>query len=224
MAEPIVSQRLTPRSDEDFAAPVLSRLGAYVDVPFKLQLALAGYCFVTTNSLAMTDTVIAEVAAASWAIDPVEPSFMFDIPDGTAVLPLEVSIGLVSSGANLMVAVMSDNVKRYTSGGTAAVAARNLKTDSSYGSVVESLYDGGTSAGDLTTISAKNERIHYQWTSPDDLNAGEGLDYPNILWQPAVPPVLVGPASFMIYVHNDGTAAEFRYSVTWAELPSTMVE
>jgi hypothetical protein len=182
---------------------------------------MAGYCFVSTGTAGATDAETGETTATANDIDPLEPSFMFDVPTGTTVLPLEVSLAWEVAGATMVTTIVSDSANRYASGGVAAVAARNLRTNSGYGSVVENLYSGDTA---ITAAGATAERVHFHYYAFDDIgDAGEGMSFPVVVWVPAVPPVLVGPASFLVYTMAATTGPELRISVTWAEFPSNLI-
>ncbi len=222
MAEPEVRQRFTSHANGGEVSPMLNRMGAQVVIPFRDQLSLAGYCFVTTGTAGGTDAETGEVAAATFAMDPLEPIFMFDIPDGLTVLPLNVNLAFEVWYANTMIIIMSDSVERYSAGGVAAVTPRNLKTNSAYGSNVRNVYSGDSvlTAG----TSATAERIHAQYIMVDDYAAGEGLPMANFDWTPDPFPTLVGPASFLVYCQGDSTGPEVRISITWAEFDSSLVK
>ncbi len=204
---------------------LLTRIDIPIQVPLRDALSMAGYVFVTTGTSGGTDAETSEVAA-SFAIDALEPSFLMDIPSGIAVLPLNVNLAFETWADPLghcMIAIMSDDQRRYSSGGAAAVVARSIHLRGYPNSVVEALYSGDTA---ITAVAEQAERLHAQYLMPDDYLATEGLPLGIFDWIPKLGcnPVLVGPASFLVYVHSYGTTgAEFRISVTWAELPESMV-
>jgi len=184
-------------------------------------LSLMGYCFTSTGTAGKTDGETGEIAAASQAIDPTEPTFMFDVPSGTTVIPLEVGIDVEAATYDGVFAIMYDSVNRYNTGGVAAVAARNLRTDSPRASTVINLYSGDTA---LTADAATAERLIWIVSHGfADVSTGPLL---NTLWsvrQNATLPILVGPASFLVYCHHVTAAAEIGVCCTWAELPSDLV-
>jgi hypothetical protein len=202
---------------------MLNRMGCRVVVPFREALALAGYVSVSTGTAGGADAETGEAAAdGNFTNDPVEPTYLIDIPGGTCLIPLEVSVAFeVIEDANAQIAIMSDEIMRYSSGGVAAVVARGIKTNSSPGPATQIVYSGDSA---ITATAAQAERIHYQWLTWDDTQAAEGQNYPVIFWKPAVLPFLVGPASFLIYAHGSNAGPEVRISVTWAELPTTFVQ
>lgn len=186
-------------------------------------LSLLGYCFTSTGTASRGDGETGEIGAGDMAIDATEPSFMFDVPTGTTVIPLEVNISIEDAAdVDNIFAIMYDDINRYSSGGVAAVAARNLRTDDPRASTVINLYSGDTA---LTAAAASDERLI--WTAASEFAAVNTLGAPWVLeWsvkKNATFPVLVGPASFLVYAHETTAAMEFTVVATWAELPSDLV-
>src|SRR3990167_4881047 len=73
--------------------------GALVTQSWKEWLVMNGYAFTSTGTAGPTDNETGEVCAGSMAVDELEPSFCFDVPTGTTVIPLRVMMGIEAQGA-----------------------------------------------------------------------------------------------------------------------------
>lgn len=162
------------------------------------------------------------------AITLTDPTLRYTVPAGAVVVPLHVqcSVGQVTAKNNLF-AVLATASDSYSSGGDAVLMVP-------YNAIVDG---AGTGAEVPKTV----EKLHYSDTSivegaltrPRCLKTirSEGLadasvgpsefEY-NVLKGDCMT-YLVGPASFLVFLVQETTAAEIEWSMSWAVLESGVV-
>ena len=189
--------------------------GALVMQNWKEWLVMNGYAFTSTGTAGPTDNETGEVGAGSMAVDELEPSFCFDVPTGTTVVPLRVMMGIEAQAATDVISVIAyDSILRFSSGGVAAVAARNLHGGSTRSSVVTNLLSGDTAITSLAS-SAQRQLAVYMDEFANNTGRRSGLNFD---WIAPYPVRIVGPGAFLIYVHGTTGAIEFQVVVDWAEI------
>jgi len=191
----------------------LNRRGELVSSDMMQQAALDGRCF--NISLATPDTT----ATSSTSYAATDPAIIFTVPTGTTVIPYNATFSIEdAAGTDNYIIIGCDTADLYTSGGRAASTANNLRTDDPHTSNIGDIYEGDTAI--VMVDPGAGERILWSWCDPfvDAAGAHEQA----IVWQPRVAPVLVGPATFFVYIYGS-TAPEFTFHIQYAEIPTANV-
>ncbi len=205
------------------ANPVLHASGVKVRMDWREYLALEGYVFISaSNNLGNFE--LGETGADNQDIDLLEPSFMFDIPKGITVIPMWANVALeVDAGVptDVIMAIVAGSNEVYSSGGTAALAALNARTDGPRGSTVRNLFAVGESGGDITAGTMNLPKVLWIWSSPTDPVTVN----PYIIeFKPEHQMAIVGPGCFCFYCHSiTANEQQFRATFAWAELPTGLV-
>ncbi len=220
MAAPLVVTSLTAEAAGAELAPILHATGIPAEMDWIDYLTMQGYVFISaSNNLGNFE--LGETGADNQDIDPLEPSYMFDVPTGITVIPLWANVAFeVVTGTDTILAAVSCENEAYSSGGTAALAVQNARTDAPRTSGVKNIYAVGESSGDITAATLVAPRTLWMWSSPTDASGGDPFI---VEWRPAVHSYLVGPASFLFYCHAIGTEAKYRATFSWAEVPSAII-
>lgn len=189
-------------------------------IPFianwKESLVLEGRVFNATFG-AMAGTDIVELTAGK---DLDQPDFGVSVPNGTALIPLEINIvaktALDTDDDDVWFLVMADPDAAYAGDGTVvSVTPNNNITSGGVTSVATVFEDGSVDITDPTAtkffITGKSQMAGL--TS----NAGGECDM-NIHWVCTTPIILKGPCA--IYGWGGGVdAVTWAGSITWAEVP-----
>ena len=193
-----------------------NRRGELVVPDYNIEIAAEGRAFQCSNTAKQTALLSAIVGVYS----DTTPGFSVDIPTGITMIPKGIRMTQGGSAATnyTTVLVTWDSANRYSSSGTKLVS-QSLRRDAPYASAL-TWYS-------LATVSAKTQ---------DNLIWG-GILKPDTTTAPMTPgyyvdlsdawdtfPVLVGPASLLIYVNNaSGTGMSFFYNFRWIEFPTVNV-
>ena len=134
---------------------------------------------------------------------------------GRRVIPLRVNFVIEAQAGTVNIALAAwDVINRFSAGGVAAVAARNLHGGNPRSSVVTNLLSGDTA---ITALASSAQRTLQMWTDPAAVATSLSVPW-QFDWLPPYPGRIQGPGSFLFYVHSTGTAAEFQVLVEWAEI------
>ncbi len=220
MAEPLVGTSLTAVAAGVELAPLLHATGIPVEMDWIDYLGAQGYIFTSApNNLSKFE--LGEVGDDNMDVDPLEPSFMFDVPTGITVIPLYANVAFeVATRADTILAIASCENEVYASGGVAALAVQNSRTDAPRVSGVKNIFAVAESGGEITANAATRLRALWLWGSATDQTAGDPFI---VEWSPTVHSYIVGPGSFLFYCHSVSTAASYRATFTWAEVPSAII-
>ena len=208
----ISPQRTT--SDGQLGDLWLSRDGALVTMDWYTAMALEGRVY--NINVATPDTTM--TAAVNY--DATHPSVIAVAPAGTIMIPVFFNIALEdASGTDNHIIIGCDSANLYASGGTAVSSAYNIRTDEPNASAVTVKYASDSAI--TVTDPGVGERILYNY-----INAfADATTSPALVvdWQPKAPPVLVGPATFFVYVWAASTASEYEFSFQYIELPNNAI-
>ena len=190
------------------------RDGALVSMPWLTAMAMEGRVFNTSH--ASPDTKM--TAAVDY--DATHPSICIVVPAGAVMIPVSLNLHCEDMAAtDNHVTIVTDAGNLYASGGTACAAVTNLRTDAPYASSCTNVY--ASDAAITATDPAVGETNLFTFF---DAFADATTSPPvNVNWVPKAPPVLVGPATFLVYVYSATTAAEFGFAFQWVELPKNAV-
>lgn len=185
--------------------------GAAFTADYLLNLLLQGRVF-TASDADENDRVTGQTSFAATT-----PTFLLHVPNGTKAMPLGVSLGQAGTvaGGDISVMLSFDRVSRYSTGGTSeAVSA--LRTDRVNTNRCL-LYSGATASG------ATDARVLLSLGEVPAV-AGSGTatrsdSYINLAaFRDFTPPILVGPAAFLVFTYAASTGPTWEWSITWAEL------
>jgi hypothetical protein len=189
------------------------RDGSLVTIPWDTALALDGKVFNVSNTVQEggATALIGETAPGTANINP---SLLIDVPEGVTIIPLEVSVMPEGTGTqgDWVIRINTDDTTRYASGG-AALTPINMRKDNRAKSSC-ACYDGSTQI-----VASANTDDDIIWTGSTDHSAR--ANEPQV-WtaKEYIPPILVGPASLLVFVIVTTVDEEVLFSVKWAELPS----
>ncbi len=160
------------------------------------------------------------------AIDDTTAFLLVDVASGTTVIPYFAQgvVAVWSDGNLVNFMIEIDNAKaRYASVGTAFTPI-NLRTDAPIASTSTVFRSADA---DILTLSGKTAGGSLEiYRESIEINMGDAADYwPKMEWTPAVYPVLVGPASFIVHfgAADGGTEPTGYGCAQWAEVPSSSI-
>ena len=174
-----------------------------------LLLASQGRIF-TASDADQNDTVTGQTSFVATT-----PTFLLDIPSGTTVVPLLVSLGQTGTvaGDAISVIIELDNADRYASAGTSETVFNN-KTGGGVVTNAATLYSGATAESGYGIRT-------FGITVAQDVAPAEGISN-EVLWTPtSTPEFLVGPAAFLVYTYATTTGPTWFWTIKWAEIPTT---
>jgi len=198
----------------------LNPRGELVVPDFYTQLVLDGRVFNASNAVQETDEAICETGRGT---NNINPSLLLDVPTGTTAIPLEVIIDIGNSpgtSVDMVFTINTDDKIRYASGG-AAITPINMRKDDPRTSNCP-FYSASTQI--VAAANTDDDTIYCQMmeaeATPRTATSGE----PWFLWtaRKYTPPVLIGPAAFLVFIMAASTNdQELNYSVKWAEFATT---
>lgn len=191
----------------------LSRDGSFVTMDWYTAMAMEGRVF--NVALAAPDTTM--TGATSY--DPTHPSVLIDVPGGTLFIPVHVDVCFEDAGgADNYIIIQCEDIATYSSGGTAISACNNLRTDNPHASAIVAKYASDSAI--TATDPGVTERTLFSYVDAFlDATTSPPI---HIVWEPKAPPILVGPASFLIHCYG-ATAPEYSFSIQWVELPKNAI-
>ena len=200
----------------------LNRRGEMVVVPVELQWAIDGRVFNASNAVQETDEAFAETGRGTANINP---SLLVDVPTGTTIIPLEVIVGLGNTpgtSVDMNFTLNTDDVTRYSSGG-AAITPINMRKDDPRTSACP-VYSGSTQIA--ASVNTDDDTIFNLMVEAEATPRTAVSGTPLFYWTSKlyVPPILIGPASFLFYMMSASTNdQEMYWSIKWAEFATTEV-
>lgn len=201
--------------------PRMNRRGELYVPDWLTQAAIDGRVFHVSNPTKGT-----AVACGGTSYSDTAPAFLIDVPSGTTMIPIEVFLkqGGTVAGAVITALLTYDKIVRYSSGGTAQTIG-NSRSDAPFSSNC-SAYSGGSA---ITAAALSVQRTFWASMLSPDVTPSADVNFPAfdncVNWNArnSVPPVLVGPASLVIYTYAGTTQPSWFYSIRWIEMPSVMV-
>lgn len=163
------------------------------------------------------------LASASAAVTNLRPQAWLRVPSATAIIPVRADFNvaaLAGTANDFLIAYAQNDVGNGTST-AGSVGPISLRTDAPVASTVTVRQ---LATGDVTAPTNPTELIHrnYKYAGSADATGNSGTDI-GVRW-PYGPsdalPILVGPASFMVYIGGTTTGPTFFGSIQWVEVPS----
>lgn len=214
MTDSLVQQNSYSAHPDGTAGAIrLNRRGEIVTNDFIQQAILDGRGFNFANIA--PDTLI----TGSTSYTNSDPCLLVTIAEDTTMIPFYLHIGIEDAGStDNHITIGFDTADLYVSGGgTAGSTVNNLRSDAPVTSLTTYAKNGATAI--VITDPGAGERIIYHHINPFQDEADKLYE---INWEPRVCPVLVGPASFFVYVYG-ASAPTFEYSLQWIEIPTVSV-
>lgn len=215
----LVQQNAYPAApDNTFWFPRINRRAEIVTPDWMTQLAIEGHVFELSNATKGT-----ALAGGGTSYSDTAPWLNIDVPAGYTMVPLEILLnqGGTVAGALITVLLTADNKVRYSSGGSALTPKAN-RSDAPVGPQCV-VYAGATCS------AAGVARTFWASLLSPDVTPTADVAFPGydnrVEWtaRKFVPPVLVGPASLVIYTYAGTTQPSWFYTIKWLELPSNQI-
>jgi len=194
-----------------------ARDGSLVTIDWYTAMAMEGRVFNISNAVQEggATALIGETAPGT---DNINPSILVDVPAGTTIIPMEVMVmpeGTGTQGDWGIIRINTDDAVRYASGGNALTPV-NMRKDDVFPSTC-SCYDGSTQI-----VASANTDDDIIWTGSTDHTA-RANEPQRWTAKEYIPPILVGPASLLVFIMVSNVDEEVLFSVKWAELPSVNI-
>ena len=197
--------------EDDWVAARGNPRGELISVDWYQQLVLDGRVYQINNAAIETATA----ATTSFATNGTNPFIYVGVPSGTSIMPMEIRLTQGGSVANNAFTVLCayEDAALYSTGGS-AVDVQNERTDAPNTSGCVA-YTGAT-----VTAPSDDRLLHggiYSQNVDDPDHADESF-----FWsiRNSIAPVLVGPASLLIYAYVGATAPSLWFRVSWWECPT----
>lgn len=203
-------------ANDGFISPRALRDGTLVSIPWYDALALEGRVFVAQNGDETTPLTFLALAAN-------RPDAWIRVATSTIVIPLSCTV-TIEAGAGTVTEIDLRTAQNDIGNGTSTAAsvgplASKTSAPIASTSTVRHLATADTTAG-------TNEVTVWRKTLPFAMATTEGNEFPtfDITREMMGYPVLVGPASIMLYISATTTQATGFVTWKWAEIPSNTVE
>lgn len=209
-------------SDGEQGLVRLNRRGELVVPDWMTQLVLDGRVFNASNAVQETDEAFAETGRGT---NNINPSILMDVPNGKTAIPLELIVDLGNTpgtSVDMNFTINTDDAVRYVSGG-AAITPINMRKDKPRTSGCP-VYSGSTQI-----VASSNTDDDTIWNTMVEAEATARTvvsGIPLVFWtaKTNIPPVLIGPASFLFFMMAASTNdQEMYWSLKWAEFDTTEV-
>lgn len=190
--------------------------GELVVADWMTQLVLDGRVY-------NASTVAHETAAAiaTNGIVSTGPALLLSIPTGTTVIPLEIILAAAAdaSASDTTVQICTDDAAGYASGGVAVTPINMRKDDPNTSSAT--FYTGSTAI--VYGANVDDDTIYAAMVDSTAVVGTLGSGQPQVYWtaRQYIPPVLIGPASLLVFIGDTGGTSTWYYSVKWASFSTT---
>lgn len=184
-----------------------------------IQLALDGRVFNASNAVQETLEDISYTTRGSVNINP---ALLLDVPTGKTAVPLEVLVDQGFDGADedIQFTINTDAKVRYVSGGGTITPVNMRKDDIRTSGCV--VFCGSTKI--VISSNTDDDTIYSSWL-PATAHPKTDTGVPTFLWtaRKNMPPVLVGPASFQVFIVTTTADQTYMWSMKWAEFDTVDV-
>lgn len=192
--------------------------GAGVVADWLQALAIEGRVFTASaGSLAIP------VSSANAAVSSLRPMVVLRVPSATTLIPIAVRVtprAMTGTANDVIIGYCQNDVGNGTSSAITA-GPISFRTDSPVTSAITArqLYTGDCTAPVNPVELVHRADPYAQSADAAGVSLGVTVTFPDIL-QLALP-VLIGPASVLVYVGATTAGPAFNASFVWAEMPSS---
>ena len=177
------------------------------------QLVMDGRVYNISSAVQEAGDLLGETSPGT---NNVNPSILVDVPSGTTIIPLELTImpeGTGTTGDWPIIRMNTDDGTHYSSGGASITPVNARKDDPNTSSC--SAYHGGTQI-----VASANTDDNTIWYASVDTSIR--VNQPNY-WSARthVTECLIGPASLLVFVQVSNVDEEVLWSLKWAEFATT---
>ncbi|KKN02714.1 hypothetical protein LCGC14_1114990 [marine sediment metagenome] len=194
-------------------------------IPFaaswKQALLFEGRCFHIDVGTLPADAVFTTVVGggAGTRLELEQPEFGVSVPNGTALIPLDIRIGtradVVADADNMEILLIADTTAAFAADGTTvAVTPTNMITDGGVTTVATAFSEATVDITDPVVDMI----LAYKTLQSSLLTSGLAVASLELHYAPDTPPILKGPCAFYGY-WGGVAAASGAAAVVWAEVP-----
>lgn len=203
----------SPQAENQFVGVRANPRGEIVTPDWFTQLVLDGRVYNISSSVQEAGDLLGETGPGS---NNVNPSILVDIPSGTTIIPLELTVmpeGTGTTGDWPIVRMSTDDGTRYSSGG-ASITPLNMRKDDPNTSST-SAYQGGTQI--VASSNTDDDTIWY-----GSIDTSIRVNQP-LYWSAKnnLAPCLIGPAALLVFVQVNNVDEEVLWSLKWAEFSTS---
>lgn len=204
----------SPRSESEgvWTGLKASKRGEVCCIDFYTQMALEGRAF-QVRAGTITTPIAGDVV-----ITDTKAEMASNIISGITFLPVYLNIGCRTAAGTLQEYAAKSVGAAVTTAGTAFIPLPlYMGGIASMCSASTGTAGGVVVAAEVTTTT----RRHWSYSNPLAIAAGSSKT--TLEWQPRMPPVIVGTASFYVQIAATTTAPEYYASYDYIELPTSAV-
>jgi len=153
-------------------------------------------------------------------ITTLQPELVIDVPTGTTIIPVEISVHLETLAGTISEIVAMTGTALRGAGTSTAGAPLSTRTDRPVTSGCSTYY---TYAGNAVAMSGTVE--FWRWGFPWVTATAEGNPIMKAIYnvRDNTPQVIVGPGNLSIYIGGTTAGPTGYVTCSWAELPSTSI-
>lgn len=207
-------------TDGAAGSPRINNRAELVVADSYMQWVMDGVVFNASHAVQETLVDLSETGRGS---NNVNPALLLDVPTGTTVIPLEILVeqGLDGTDEDIQFTINTDDGTRLSSGGTTITPINMRKDDPNSSNVT--FRDGGSTI--TASGNTDDDTIWFQWITAEALPKTAASGRPQVFWTSRLysPPVLVGPASLLVFIVSATADQTYFYSVKWAEFTTAQV-
>ncbi len=198
----------------------LNRRGELVVADQFLQWAVDGRVFNASNAVQETLEDLSETARGS---NNVNPALLLVAPSGKTAIPLEIIVdqGLDGTDEDIAFTICTDDANRYSSGG-AVITPINMRKDDPRLAGCR-MYSGSSTI--TASANTDDDTIYSAWVTAEAVPKTTQSGVPTLFWSARnnISPVLIGPASLLVFIVSATADQTYNWSIKWAEFDTTEV-
>jgi hypothetical protein len=211
------TQNVNVTNDGNDIAQRMTRDGAVIDQEWLQSMVTNGRAFATSIGSLATP-----IASANAAVTSLRPMGVIRVPSATTIIPVRVKVdfAVIAGTANdAIVAYCQNDVGNGTSVAN-PIGPISMRTDAPIASTVtiRNLYTGDCTAP-TNPVEIARKRFLYATTADAAGVGSSALAFPDSV--SPIYPLLIGPASLLVYVGGTTTGPTFYGEVEWVEVPSS---
>lgn len=223
VAEVVVRRKPEFVGENDFGEFWGLASGAKPVVDELYQLVAAGYGYHVT--VGTFTTPIAGGGGDGTIIDADRPELSISVPSGTAIMPVRIMVQLElpadadAKVEEILIAADRTAVSTASSSTGTAETIFNMRTDNPRTSGCTVISAGTSNMATAPTLGlelARKQMVVNVVTA--DITQGIF----DLVYEPKIPPILVGPCALYVYFGGDTTVPSGFIQAQWVEMPATL--